>query len=94
MEIDIFIILVFIASFLGGTVAALLGWVGTDEPFVPRKFITSIIKAVVGAAIVAVAFDYSGTTNLIMLLVAFLSGAGIDAAGKRVSNAITNTTNK
>ena len=90
MEIDTFIILVFVAAFMGGIVAALLGWVSTNECFVARKFVTSVIKALIGAVVISVTFNFAGTTNLIMLMIAFLSGAGVDAGAKRITNAITN----
>ena len=84
-----FIVLVFASALLGGVVSALLGWVSTTEPFCARKFITSVIKALIGAVVITVAFDFSGTTAIILLLAAFLSGAGVDAGVKRVTNAIT-----
>lgn len=86
----VYLVLVFIAAFLGGIIAALLGWIGTTEPFIARKFLTSVIKAFVGAVVITVAFDFAQTASLILLLAAFLSGAGIDAGAKRVTDAIRN----
>jgi len=88
MELTVFVILVFLAAFLGGIVTAIMGWVSTTEPFIGRKFLTSVVKSFIGAAVIAVAFDYSGTTSIILLLAAFLSGAGVDAGIKRVTDAI------
>jgi len=87
------IILVFLTALSGGIATSLLGWAATTEPFTPRKFLTSVVKSFIGAAVIAAAFDYSGTTNMISLLLAFLSGAGVDAGVKRVTDAITNSSN-
>jgi TctA family transporter len=89
MEITWYIVLVFLAAFVGGIVTALMGWVSTTEPFIARKFVTSLIKALIGAAVIAVAFDYTGTQGILMLLTAFLAGAGVDAGIKRLTNTIT-----
>lgn len=86
-----FIIIVCLAAFMGGVLTALIGWGGTTEPFNARKFMTSVVKSLIGAVVIAAAFDYSQTTSPISYLLAFLSGAGVDAGLKRVTNAITNT---
>lgn len=80
-----------IAALVGGIVNGLLGWLNTTDPFVLRKFLSSVIASVLGAAIIAISFDLSGTSNLVAsLFVAFLSGAGVSAGTSRVAGAIHN----
>lgn len=73
---------------LGGIVVALLGWTGTKEPFDPRKFISSVIRAVIGGLGIAVIYVFGGALTPLDYAVAFLAGAGVDAGGKRVAGAI------
>lgn len=81
-------------ALMGGLVSSLLGWIGSDppEPFVPRKFMASVLKAVVaavGAAGGAALMPPVGTIALILLCItAFLAGAGVDSATKRLVNAL------
>lgn len=82
------VILIAVAAFLGGVVAALLGWLKTDEPFVPRKFTASLVRALVSAIGFAAAFHYTNSITPIDFLLAFLGGAGVDAVGNRLSGAI------
>ncbi len=82
------VILVAVAAFIGGIVTALLGWIETQEPFNPKKFMSSVIRSIVGGIGIAVAFNYTGFAVPIAYLIAFLSGAGVDAGLKRVAGAI------
>jgi len=88
MERTLFALLIFLAAFFGGVITAVLGWLDTSDKFNIRKFMTSVIKSFIGAAVIAVGFDYSGTTSVILILVAFLAGAGVDAGIKRLTNLI------
>ena len=77
------------AAFLGGMITALLGWTESAETFDVKKFMSSVIRSVVGAVVIAAAYDYSGAANpIIAYLMAFLAGAGVDAGGNRVAGAI------
>ena len=76
------------AAFLGAIVASLLGWMETTEPFDLRKFASSLIRGIIGAIGIAIAFDYAGSAGPLGYLIAFLAGAGVDAGGKRVAAAI------
>ena len=83
------IIWVGVAAFVGGIVAALLGWTESTEPFNVKKFMASVIRALVAGVGVAAAFGYgAGPIAGLSLLIAFLSGAGVDAGGNRVAGAI------
>ena len=82
------IIFIGVAAFLGGIIASLLGWTETKEPFNPRKFASSLIRALIAGVGIAAAFNYGGGIGLLNVLVAFLAGAGVDAGGKRVAGAI------
>lgn len=81
-------------SFLGAICTALLGFLDQTppEPFVFRKFAPSIIRAIVAAVGVAAAFNYANMTGAVGLLLAFLSGAGVDVAGNRIAGAIATKT--
>ena len=89
-----YILVVILAALLGGIISSLTGWVATTEPFVARKFVTSVLKSVVGATVIAVTGWQSGLfasgINAGIVLMALLSGAGVDAGVKRVTDAIAN----
>ena len=82
------IIFIAVAAFLGGIVAALLGWAESQETFVARKFASSVIRALVGGIGIAAAFSYAGGVSILSFLIAFLAGAGVDAGGNRIAGAI------
>lgn len=82
------VILIGVAAFVGGMIASLLGWAQAEEPFIFKKFLSSLIRALVAGIVIAIAYDYSGAITLVSYLVAFLAGAGVDAGGKRVSGII------
>ena len=79
-----------LAAFLGGVVAALLGWLESGEPFSPRKFGGSVIRSLIAAAIFAAGYQLSGSVGMIDLLYAFLGGAGVDVIGNRISGKLGN----
>jgi len=78
-----------VAAFLGGITTALLGWSEANTPWNWKKFSSSVVRSLVGAAAIAAAMDYSGATAPIIYLVAFLSGAGVEVGGNRVAGAIS-----
>lgn len=86
MEINI--ILIALAAFVGGLATALLGWTERATPWDWKKFTTSMIRSFVGAIVIAAAMDYSGVVTPILYLFAFLSGAGIEVGGNRVAGAL------
>jgi hypothetical protein len=85
---------IFLLSILavgGALFLAALGWLDSGEPFNGRKFASSILRAVVAGLIFAFS-TYSGVDTILngwMYVAAFLGGMGIDAAGNRISAAIT-----
>lgn len=88
------IIWIAVAVVVGGLVAATLGWVDSGEPFAPRKFASSIIRAVIAGIGFAVAFNYSNHLSPLDILYAFLGGAGVDVLGNRISGAIRSSLRK
>ncbi len=84
------LITVAIAAFLGALGSGFAGWWNTHEPFDGRKFIGNVWRAIT-AALALVAF--SEATQLITardLIMAFLTGAGIDVFGNRIQGGIAN----
>jgi hypothetical protein len=79
-----------LVALLGGLVAAFLGWLESGEPFDPRKFGGSGIRALVAGIIFAVGYQLSGSVTLLDLFYAFLGGAGVDVLGNRISGKFGN----
>ena len=74
------ILYVALASFGGGVVAGLLGWLHTGEDFIARKFAATVIRALVAGGAFAIAYTVtSGSVTVEDLIVAFLAGAGADS---------------
>ena len=82
------VVLIGLAALAGGIIISLLGWTETQEPFNGRKFSSSVIRSVIGGAVIAASFNYAGEITPIAYLLAFLGGAGFDAGGKRIAGAI------
>ncbi len=77
------------AAFLGGVVSSLLGWIGTTEPFVPRKFLSSVIRGLIAGVVFAIGYQFLNAGITIMdILVAFVAGAGADSLGNRIGKSI------
>lgn len=85
---DLFTIEIGIAAFLGGVVMALLGWTESNQPFNVKKFLSSVIRALIAGVGIAAVFDYGANIGPLSYLVAFLAGAGVDVGGNRVAGAI------
>lgn len=83
------ILLVSLLSVGGALFAAALGWLESGEPFVARKFTSSILRAIIAGIVFAVT-SYAGLEEISpwSLFVAFLGGAGIDVFGNRIAGAI------
>lgn len=79
-----------LAALLGGLVAALLGWLESNEAFDPRKFGGSAIRALVAGIIFAVSYELSNSITVMDLLYAFLGGAGVDVLGNRIAGKLGN----
>jgi len=79
-----------IAATVGGLVAALLGWLESNEPFNTRKFGGSAVRALIAGGIFAAGYEYSGAIGVMDLFFAFLGGAGVDVIGNRVAGKLGN----
>ena len=83
------IVYVALAAFGGGIIAGLLGWLESHEGFSFRKFLPSILRAFVAGGIVAISYPFLETMGLwVGLIGAFLTGAGIDVLGHRISGSM------
>ena len=82
------LIYIALAAFIGGIATALLGWTEKGTPWDGRKFVSSLIRSLVGGIAIAAAMDYSGATAPVIYLLAFLSGAGVETGTKRFAGAI------
>ena len=84
-------ILIALMALGGGLLAALLGWLDSNEPFEPRKFGGSAIRSLVAAVVFAVGYQLSHTPVMVLdLFIAFLGGAGVDAIGNRIAGKLGN----
>ena len=77
-----------VAAFAGGIIAALAGWLETQEPFDPRKFASSGVRALLAAIGVAIAYSYANNLSAIDIVMAILAGAGVDSLGNRITGSI------
>ncbi len=80
-----------LVALLGGLAAAWLGWLESNEPFHPRKFGGSAIRALIAAVVFAVGYHLQGPVNTLDLFYAFLGGAGVDVLGNRISGKFGNS---
>lgn len=76
------------AAFLGGMLVALIGWTESSDTWNWKKFIASVARSLIGAVAMAAAWDYSGATTPIIYLLAAISGAGIEVGGNRIAGAV------
>ena len=79
-----------LAALLGGLIAALVGWLESNEPFDPRKFGGSAIRALVASIIFAAGYQLSDSVTVLDLFYAFLGGAGVDVLGNRIAGKLGN----
>lgn len=73
------LLLLGLSAFGGGVIAALLGWADSHEPFNGRKFLQSVLLALLGGFGFAVLYD-KGSSEVALrdIIVGGLSGAGWD----------------
>jgi len=79
-----------LVALLGGLVAALLGWLESNEAFDARKFGGSAIRALIASIIFAVSYELSNSLTGMDSLYAFLGGAGVDVLGNRIAGKLGN----
>jgi len=90
MLTDLQTVLLTISALAGALFSAGAGWLDSGEPFVARKFTSSILRAFLSGALFA-ASTYAGLDTIAsgwVYIFAFLGGAGIDVLGNRASGAI------
>lgn len=77
------VLIVAAAAFAGGILSAVMGWLDSKEPFDARKFGKSIIASLLAGLVFAVKEYVSSGDLTIDVLVALISGAGVDALANR-----------
>lgn len=82
------ILYVALSAFGGGIVSAIMGWLDSGEVFIGRKFISSVIRALVAGGLFAVGYTLIGGVTIMDVIIAFVAGAGVDVLGNRVAGSI------
>lgn len=82
------VLIVALAAFAGGLIAAALGWLESQEPFEARKFTTSVLRAFVAGVAFGAAYTFTGPVEILDIFAAFLAGAGVDVLGKRLAASV------
>ena len=77
------LILVALAAFLGGVASAVLGFLGSHEPFDERKFMRSMLAALLSGMGIALAYRFADGVGVRDLFMDFLSGSGVDVLSNR-----------
>lgn len=85
------LIMLVVAAVAGGVINAILGWADAQEPFNARKFFATVVRAAVGAATSAWAFQGIVNVDVWIYLQAFGMGAGIDVLGQRLQKVLQPT---
>ncbi len=87
---DIELLLLLILTIVGTILSAVLGWAESGSPFNARKFWPSVARAAISAAVVFVGVNYghTGPVTLLIYILAFLTGMGIDAGGNRLAGTL------
>ena len=81
-------IILILLTISGALFVAVLGWIESGETFNPRKFASSIGRAVIGGLLSALIFQGVENPDIWTYVSALLIGAGIDVTGHRLSGAI------
>ena len=85
---------VWVAASLGAILVGLVGFLkSSTEPFNLRKFLATVVTGLISGAGLAVVFVNTEVEPNTLIL-AFLSGAGIDSARVSISGAIAARVNK
>ena len=80
------ILYVALSAFGGGVGAGLLGWLEKGTGFSGRKFLPTIIRAIIAGGVIAISYPFVEQMGLWAGLIgAFLAGAGIDVLGHRIA---------
>ncbi len=92
--IDLGLIGMFVATLLGALIASVLGWLDSGTPFEASKFIPSLIRGLIAAAVVFVSTyaGFVGEVTVYTIITAFLTGGGFDVLINRISGIVRPTT--
>lgn len=74
-------------AFAGGIATALLGWAQKATPWRWRSFLTSFIRSLIAAVLLAYGANYTGGHGTLFYMFAFLSGAGVEGGANRAAGA-------
>lgn len=83
------VVFIGVAALAGAMFTALLGYTESQYPFNPKKFLSSVIRGLVGAVGIAALWDWSGSITGVSYLLAIIAGAGVDVGGNRIAGAIS-----
>lgn len=84
-------LLLLIATIAGALTASGLGWAEAGGAFNARKFIPSAIRAAIAAVLMLLGTTYlmnGQPVTLLLYVLAFMTGMGVDAGGNRLAGAI------
>ena len=81
------ILYVALSAFGGGIISAILGWLGSGDGFMARKFAASVLRALLAGAAFAITYHLvtAGVATAMDIIIAFGAGAGFDALGNRAA---------
>lgn len=88
MLTEIEILIVFVLAIVGAIFSALLGWLESGEDFIPRKFIPSVMRAVVAGIVFALGLSEMEVLTVWVYFEVFVGGAGIEVIGHRVAKTL------
>ena len=92
MDLNVAVLYIALLACAGGIVSALLGWLDSGEAFIPRKFMASVVRALVAGVVFAIGYSFANGISILDLFAAFLGGAGMDVLGNRISGSIVHRT--
>jgi len=82
------ILFVAVSAFGGALFASIMGWLDSGEAFIGRKFASSVIRALIAGGAFAIAYQFTDSVSILDIVIAFVSGAGVDVLGHRVAGSI------
>ena len=78
-----------LAALGGGIVAGLLGWFKTGQDFSARTFAPTVLRSLMAGGAIALTYNFVGeVASVTDIVIAFMAGAGMDAAGHRLAGSI------
>ncbi len=82
------ILYVALSAFGGGIVASIMGWLDSGDEFISRKFVASVLRALVAGIVFAISYSLVGKVSVMDIIIAFAAGAGVDVLGNRLAGSI------